>query len=99
METVLLELFVTYTDVPSGETITLTGAPPAVIVGVESAERAPVEVLREYMETVPAEFVTYTDKPSGDIVIAVGCDPVVMVGVASAVSAPVEVLREYMETV
>ena len=34
------------------------GPLPAAIVAVDKAVRAPVEVLREYMETVPLLFAT-----------------------------------------
>ena len=48
IETELLLEFATYTDVPSGETVTLYGPEPAAIVGVARAVKAPVVVLREY---------------------------------------------------
>jgi hypothetical protein len=70
------------------------------IVGLDRAVRAPVEVSREYIETVlgPA-FAAYTDVPSGEIIIPRGLVPVGIVEVVRAVKAPVEVSREYIEIV
>lgn len=62
-------LLVTYTDVPSGEMVILNEPDPDAMVGVASAVKAPVEVLREYMETELA-FATYTDVPSGEMVMS-----------------------------
>lgn len=73
---------------PSGEIVILAGAVPAAIVGVPSAVREPVEVLREYMETLlVVRFTTYTDVPSDEMVMPYGRVPATIVGVARGVSA------------
>ena len=62
------------------------GPPPVAMVAGE-AVKAPVEVLREYWETVLAPlFATYTEAPSGEMVMRHGRIPAAMV--ARAVSSP-----------
>ena len=73
------------------------GFDPAAIVGVASAVKAPVVMLREYIEIVAPQFAVYTELPSAETTISCGVEPVAIVGVASAVNAPVEVFREYIE--
>ena len=52
IETVLLPLFATYTDVPSSDTVMPNGCDAASTVAGERAVSMPVEVLRLYCETV-----------------------------------------------
>ena len=67
------------------------GFVPAAMVGVPRAVRAPVPVLRLYIDMV-AELIltTYTEVPSAEIVMPAGF-VVAMVGVPRAVRAPVPV--------
>ena len=53
---VLALRFVAYTEVPLAEIVRLIGPAPVAIVGVANAVKAPVPVLRLYIEIV-LEFI------------------------------------------
>ena len=74
--------------------------PPIIIIGVARGVRAPVVVLREYMETVLSTLTAYANAPSGEIRMGdiPDADPV-PIGTVDVERAPVVVLRLYMEMV